>query len=48
MESFFSLNDNNYNKITLNHKYHIINKDTIKNTTNNENISQNIFVKYLM
>ena len=28
---FFSLNDNNYNKITLNHNYHIINKDTIKN-----------------
>ena len=42
---FFSLNEHNYNKITLNHKYHIINKDTIKNTTNNDLLNQNIFIK---
>ena len=32
----FGLNENNYNKIALNHKYHIINKDTIKNMNTNE------------
>jgi len=42
---FFSLNENNYNKIALNHKYHIINKDTIKNMNTNEIITRPIFIK---
>ena len=42
---FFSLNDNNYNKITLNHKYHIVNKDTVKNITSNDILNEDIFIK---
>ena len=42
---FFTLNNNNYNKITLNHKYHITNKDTIKNMNTNEIITRPIFIK---
>ena len=34
-ESFFSLNESNYNNINLNHKFHL---DSIVNTTNSRNI----------
>ena len=43
---FFTLNQNNYNKISLNHKYHICNYHTIKNIETKEIINKDIFIKY--
>ena len=43
-ERFFSMNDNNYNSITLNHKNSIIDLNTVSN--NGQLIDQPIFIKF--
>ena len=43
---FFSLTDTNYNNISLNHKYHIINLNTVKNIDTRKNTNKEIFFKY--
>jgi hypothetical protein len=43
---YFLLNENNYNTISLNHRYHFQNCNTIFDTESNKNIPANIFIKY--
>ena len=43
---YFLLNENNFNTISLNHKYHFQNNNTVFDTETKKNITANIFIKY--
>jgi len=43
---FFVLNENNYDKISLNHRYHFNNTTSVYDTENNTIVDRNIFIKY--
>ena len=43
---FFSLNERNYNNISLNHKYHIVNINTVKDMNTLKEMNQQIFIKH--
>ena len=43
---FFDMNEKNYNKIGLNHRYHAIKPDEVFDLQNNENSKKSIFFKY--
>ena len=42
----FELNENNYNSIALNHKYNMIDLQTVKNIENDTTINKDIFIKF--
>jgi len=44
--TFFELNENNYNRIGLNHRYQIKDLQTIMDTNNSYTISQDVFIKF--
>ena len=43
---FFEMNENNYSKISMNHKHAIVNLNTIRNVSTNETINKDIFIKF--
>ena len=43
---FFEMNSQNYNKISFNHKNHIVDLDTIYNRVDNETETKPIFIKF--
>jgi hypothetical protein len=43
---FFDLNENNYNKITLNHKYHISTLNEVHNYEDKTTLQKPIFIKF--
>ena len=43
---FFSLNENNYNNISLNHKFHIIDMMNVYNQETREPVDKHVFIKY--
>lgn len=43
---FFTLTNTNYNNISLNHKYHIVNLNTVQEITTLKNIDKKIFIKH--
>jgi hypothetical protein len=43
---FFDLNENNYNKITLNHKYHISTLNEVYNDEDKTTLQKPIFIKF--
>jgi hypothetical protein len=43
---FFEMNENNYSKISMNHKHVIVNLNTIQNVSTNEKIKKDIFIKF--
>jgi hypothetical protein len=45
-KTFFELNETNYNKISFNHKYHIVNKDKVYEMNGAKIIPRDIFIKY--
>jgi hypothetical protein len=42
---FFELNENNYNKIALNHKYHFYNLNTVMDIETNTTVKKPVFIK---
>jgi hypothetical protein len=45
-KSFFELNENNYNSVSLNHRYHIVDLKTVWDIEKSENISRELFFKF--
>jgi hypothetical protein len=43
---FFDMNENNYNSIALNHRYHIVDLETVLDTTELSICTKPIFIKY--
>jgi hypothetical protein len=43
---FFDINENNYNSISLNHRYHIVDLETVLDTTELSVCPKPIFIKY--
>jgi len=44
--NWFSLDDNNFNRIALNHNLHMVDMNTVINYNNNEIINRPVFIKY--
>ena len=43
---FFDMNENNFNQIQLNHRYHMTDMNTVYDIENNTSKNANIFIKY--
>jgi len=43
---FFKMNEMNYDSIALNHKYHIVNLDTVREEESQEELKRPVFVKF--
>ena len=43
---FFDLSEKSYNKISLNHKYHFVNMNTVVNLEKKKEYNKDIFIKY--
>jgi hypothetical protein len=44
--TFFELNENNYNNVSLNQRFHISDLKTVLDSSNNKYVSKNIFLKF--
>jgi len=42
----FDLNENNYNNVSLDHKYHILDLHTVNNIEDNTTLNRDIFIKF--
>ena len=45
-KQFFDMNDTNFDKIALNHRYHIVNTDQVYDTLNKSILEKPVFIKY--
>jgi len=43
---FFQMNPHNYDSVAFNHKYHIIDLQTVRDSATNETVPRNVFVKF--